>query len=184
MTTVRRRKRFRDEQVCTPPPARALAKWAVRATSGRMDRTDTETVTAPAGQDAPASPPADAPSCAATVWYDGECPVCRVEIAAMKRLDRGRAIDFVDITTLADTALPEGLTREDLLARFHLREGQGGPFHVGVDAFPAMWARLPFLRRAAFVFRLPLVRPLAEGFYRLFLAWQRRHRAARQKGRR
>ena len=31
-----------------------------------------------------------------TVWHDGACPLCRREIALMRRLDRAGAIDFVD----------------------------------------------------------------------------------------
>lgn len=30
-----------------------------------------------------------------TVWHDGACPLCRREIALMRRLDRAGAIDFV-----------------------------------------------------------------------------------------
>ncbi|MFN7323540.1 MAG: DCC1-like thiol-disulfide oxidoreductase family protein, partial [Sphingomonadales bacterium] len=32
-----------------------------------------------------------------TVWVDGGCPLCRREIALMRRLDRLGRIDFVDV---------------------------------------------------------------------------------------
>lgn len=32
-----------------------------------------------------------------TVWHDGQCPLCRREIAMMRRLDRRGRIDFVDV---------------------------------------------------------------------------------------
>jgi predicted DCC family thiol-disulfide oxidoreductase YuxK len=38
-----------------------------------------------------------------TVWFDGGCPLCRREIALMRRLDRRGRIDFVDV---ADDAAP------------------------------------------------------------------------------
>ncbi len=34
---------------------------------------------------------------ALTVWYDGSCPLCRREIALMRRLDWRRRIDFIDM---------------------------------------------------------------------------------------
>jgi hypothetical protein len=33
-----------------------------------------------------------------TVWHDGDCPLCRREIALMRRLDTRGAITFVDAT--------------------------------------------------------------------------------------
>ena len=33
-----------------------------------------------------------------TVWYDGACPLCTREIALMRRLDRARRIEFVDVS--------------------------------------------------------------------------------------
>ncbi|WP_337250287.1 DCC1-like thiol-disulfide oxidoreductase family protein [Sphingomonas japonica] len=33
------------------------------------------------------------------VWHDGACPLCRTEIAAMRRLDARGAIRFVDAAT-------------------------------------------------------------------------------------
>jgi predicted DCC family thiol-disulfide oxidoreductase YuxK len=34
-----------------------------------------------------------------TVWFDGGCPLCRREIAFMRRLDRRGRIDFVDVSS-------------------------------------------------------------------------------------
>ncbi len=35
------------------------------------------------------------------VWFDGACPLCRREIAWMRRLDRRDAIAFVDVSRAA-----------------------------------------------------------------------------------
>ena len=76
-----------------------------------------------------------------TVWHDGGCPLCRREIALMRRLDRRGAITFVDASDGA-SACP--LDRADLLARFHARED--GRMLSGAAAFAAMWRAIPALR--------------------------------------
>lgn len=101
---------------------------------------------------------------AVTVWYDGACPLCIREIALMRRLDRARAIDFVDVA-------PEGaacpIDRNLLLARFHAREGSG-PILDGADAFAAMWRAIPLLRPLGLVARNGVV---LAGLERLYLAF-------------
>ena len=34
-----------------------------------------------------------------TVWHDGSCPLCRREIALMRRLDHRGRIAFVDVSS-------------------------------------------------------------------------------------
>ena len=53
-----------------------------------------------------------------TVWYDAACPLCRREIAMMRRLDRRGRIAVVAI----DEGSSCPIDREALLARFHARE--------------------------------------------------------------
>ena len=113
-----------------------------------------------------------------SVWYDGACPVCRQEVALYRRIDRDDLISWVDIVALADNELPVGKSREDLLGKFHARAADG-PWQIGVDAFAAIWQRLPVLKWFAFVFRLPVIRQSAQLAYLGFLKWQRRHRDRR-----
>lgn len=102
---------------------------------------------------------------AVTVWYDGACPLCIREIALMRRLDRARVIDFVDVA-------PEGaacpIDRQLLLARFHAREGNG-PVLDGAAAFAAMWRAIPLLRLLGLVARNRLVLAGLERLYTAFL---------------
>ena len=116
-----------------------------------------------------------------SVWYDGDCPVCRQEVALYSRIDRQGRIDWIDIVALTDGQLPEGKSRADLLGKFHARQDKG-PWQIGVDAFAAIWARLPGLRWGAFLFRTPLIRQAAQLAYLGFLKWQRGHRARRGHG--
>lgn len=102
-----------------------------------------------------------------TVWFDGGCPLCRREIALMRRLDRRGAIAFIDADR-GDADCP--VDRADLLARFHARED--GRLLSGAAAFAAMWRAIPRLRFLGLAARNPLVLALLERLYRAFLRWR------------
>lgn len=99
-----------------------------------------------------------------TVWHDGDCPLCRREIALMRRLDRRGRIDFIDATA-GDAACP--IDRRDLLARFHARED--GRMLSGAAAFAAMWRAIPLLRPLGLAARNRHVLRLMETAYIGFL---------------
>ena len=100
-----------------------------------------------------------------TVWHDGSCPLCRREIALMRRLDRRGAIEFVDVTTAGAASCPRDPA--ELLARFHASED--GRLLSGAAAFAAMWRAIPLLRPLGLIARAPLVLALLEQAYRAFL---------------
>ena len=99
-----------------------------------------------------------------TVWFDSGCPLCRGEIALMRRLDRRHAIEWIDV---ADGASACPIDRAELLARFHAREG--GAMLSGAAAFAAMWRAIPLLRPLGLAARIPLVLAALEQAYRVFL---------------
>jgi len=100
-----------------------------------------------------------------TVWFDGGCPLCRREIALMRRLDRAGAIAFVDVAG-PDAACP--LDRAALLARFHAQE-KDGPLVSGAAAFAAMWRAIPVLRPFGLIARWGPALWALERLYRAFL---------------
>lgn len=99
------------------------------------------------------------------VWFDGDCPLCRREIALMRRLDRRGAIDFIDLGSASTEACP--VDRSTLLARFPASEG--GQILPGAAAFAAMWRVIPLLRPLGLAARSPLVLGGLEAAYRVFL---------------
>lgn len=103
-----------------------------------------------------------------TVWFDGSCPLCTREIALMRRLDRRRAINFVDVAD-AGTACP--LDRRLLLERLHARESDGA-IMTGAAAFAAMWRAIPLLRPLGVAARNPTVLRLLERLYLVFLRFR------------
>ena len=79
-----------------------------------------------------------------TVLYDGACPLCRREIGiyrGLRPLQPDSTVCFADVSD-ASLALPPDTTREQLLARFHVRS-QDGRLLSGAQAFLALWAALP-----------------------------------------
>ena len=100
-----------------------------------------------------------------TVWFDGGCPLCRREIALMRRLAPPGAIRFVDVDS-GDSACP--IDRAALLARFHALED--GRMVSGAAAFAAMWRAIPRLRPLGLAARNRLV---LAGLERLYVAFLR-----------
>ena len=114
-----------------------------------------------------------------TAFYDGGCPVCRLEVNHYQRIG-GDAVEWVDVCALDDAALArasDGKSRNDLLGAMHVRDGN--EWQIGVAAFPALWRKMPGWRHFAWVFKVPGIMPVAELSYKGFLAWQRWHRAKR-----
>ena len=99
-----------------------------------------------------------------TVWHDGTCPLCQREIALMRRLDRAGRIRFVDAAD-GDASCP--LDRAVLLSRFHAQEN--GVMLSGAAAFAAMWRAVPLLWPLGQIARQPLVLPVLDRAYLVFL---------------
>lgn len=99
-----------------------------------------------------------------TIWYDNACPLCRREVALMRRLDRKGRIEFVDAT---DPAASCPLDRAAMLARFHAMEH--GQLVSGAAAFAAMWRAIPLLWPLGTLARLPGALSILEWAYLKFL---------------
>ncbi|MEO0372423.1 MAG: DUF393 domain-containing protein [Pseudomonadota bacterium] len=100
-----------------------------------------------------------------TVYYDGACPLCQMEISHYKAQTGADSIDFVDATT---AELPDDLDRDTALARFHVRRSDGS-FASGAAGFAEVWKGLPKWRWAARLAALPGVLWIMERMYRAFL---------------
>jgi predicted DCC family thiol-disulfide oxidoreductase YuxK len=105
-----------------------------------------------------------------TVLYDGACPLCRWEISHYQGLNPIKPLCFDDVSDTT-TAVPPHTTREQLLARFHVR-CPDGTWLSGAQAFLALWANLPGWRVLAWAGRVPGALWVMERSYRLFLRWR------------
>ena len=112
-----------------------------------------------------------------TVLYDGSCPLCRREIGVyrgLRPLNADAPLCFADISNPESplpAELPSATTRQQLLARFHVRD-RDGRLLSGAQAFLALWAALPGWRWLAAVGRWPGAAWAMEAAYKVFLRWR------------
>ena len=59
-----------------------------------------------------------------TCFHDGECPICNIEIKAMKKLDKVGNINWVDISQDKVALAKAGLTYKQAMDRIKLKEEQ------------------------------------------------------------
>jgi predicted DCC family thiol-disulfide oxidoreductase YuxK len=104
--------------------------------------------------------------------YDGQCAICRFDVAHLRRRDTENHIHFIDISATNFDPAPYGRSRDELLARITARRADG-LIVEGPEVFRLAWSAIGFRKLAALT-RLPVVAPLAELAYRVFA----RHRVA------
>lgn len=106
------------------------------------------------------------------VYFDGDCPVCRREVAHYRTLEGAQAILWVDAARSEPSALGPDLTRKAALSRMHVRRGDGS-LVSGAAAFAALWSGLRPYARLGRVASWPPVLALFEIGYRGFLIVRR-----------
>jgi uncharacterized protein len=101
-----------------------------------------------------------------SVYYNGACPVCRVEMNHYSRRCGTAAVPvrFVDSSIKYDDLAEYGLRREHLQRRLYLKSANG-QMVSGVAALTSLWAQTPGYRWLSKVVSLPIVRPVTEMLY-------------------
>lgn len=99
------------------------------------------------------------------VFYDGACPLCRAEIGLYRK--SGAQAEFCDVSNRTGP-LPSGHSRDELLARFHVRRADGRMVS-GAAAFAELWKATPGWRWLGHIIALPPFVWIAQVVYRLFL---------------
>lgn len=77
-----------------------------------------------------------------TMYYDGACPVCSREVSLYRKLDRNGRIRWHDVSADAGDLGADRVSQADALTVLHARLPDGR-LVKGVDAFIAVWDRLP-----------------------------------------
>ncbi|MBS28878.1 MAG: DUF393 domain-containing protein [Alphaproteobacteria bacterium] len=102
------------------------------------------------------------------MFFDGACPLCAREIAFYRKHKGASYIAWVDVSRTKVADLPNGLSQQDTLARFHVQTADGNSVD-GATAFAHLWSALPRFRLAGKVARIPPLPWILEGLYNLFL---------------
>lgn len=117
-----------------------------------------------------------------TVCYNGACPVCRAEIAHYRR-QAGTDVRFLDVAADPAGAARLGLGDDARFRRMHAVDGAGRTT-AGIDAFTAVWSRLPRYRWLARLMAYPMARQTAGWLYERLAApllyWLHRRRQRRR----
>ena len=111
------------------------------------------------------------------VFFDGDCPLCKREIAFIQRKAKPDALGFVDISASDFKAEEFGKEKDELMRAIHART-EDGEWVTGVDVFRGIYSRLGFKRLSSFS-RFPVVSHLLGVSYRIF-AWFRYRAAVRR----
>lgn len=104
----------------------------------------------------------------ATVYHDGECPLCNKEVAMMQKIDVKKAIKWVDISKDKQALADAGISYQQAMERIHVAD-QSQNMKTGVAGFLTVWQHLPYYRRLVpIVKHTPLLLPLMERVYTFF----------------
>jgi predicted DCC family thiol-disulfide oxidoreductase YuxK len=109
------------------------------------------------------------------VFYDGDCPLCRREIAHYRRLYGSARLRWVDVARSPDCLARHGLAPERAMAELHVLDA-AGRWQRGVDAFLVIWSHLPRYHWLARLASTPGLRDLLDTAYHRFAAWRYRQR--------
>ena len=100
------------------------------------------------------------------LFFDGGCPLCKREIALLRRWDRLGKIRFTDIDAPAFSATTEGKTYQELMAEMHGRLPDR-TWVRGVEVFRRLYAAVGY-RRLAALSRLPILAGVLNWGYAVF----------------
>lgn len=112
---------------------------------------------------------------AVTIWWDSSCPLCTKEIEIMKKLDKDRNVQFIDVITSSTDNLASKsgcpIDKKELLARIHAQE-RDKEVVTGAAAFAALWRNIPPLRWLGLLAQNQRVLSFLEAAYVRFLVYR------------
>ncbi len=114
-----------------------------------------------------------------TVYYDGSCPLCHLEIGYYRARPGAEDFDWTDVSADRDGMVAPDLCHADAMARFHVRDGDG-KLLSGAAAFARLWLGIRGFGWLGRVAGWPGVRQSLEVAYRCSLVirpWLQRRAA-------
>ncbi len=122
-----------------------------------------------------------------TTYYNGACPVCRMEIEHYMKLARQAGLQdrfaWCDVSREPAALETYGLAGDSLTRRLHAVDTDGALLS-GVPAFAAIWTRLPRYRWLARLAGFGPLKPVLHAGYEflalLLYRWNKRRTASRE----
>ena len=106
-----------------------------------------------------------------TVFYDGKCGLCSREIGHYMKISPATTFIWRDIANEPHHLKKINVSQSDALRRLHVSD-QTGTIYVGIDAFIAIWRKLPRWRLLALICAIPGVRSILTLVYNKFADWK------------
>ena len=107
-----------------------------------------------------------------TCFHDGECPICNIEINAMKKLDKEGNVNWVDISRDKAAVANAGLTYKQAMDRMHVID-ENQQLQSGVLGFLQVWKQLHYYRRVVpIIENVPSLLPMMEFCYCIFARYR------------
>lgn len=100
------------------------------------------------------------------VFYDGDCPICRREIAFLKNRDRKQQIQFTDLQQCERLGSANFPTYRQLMGKIHARQPDG-TWITGVEVFRRIYDVIGWNQLVA-LSRWPVVRSILNWSYTVF----------------
>lgn len=101
-----------------------------------------------------------------TLFHDGHCPFCRVEVAWLEKHRHREHVKLVDIQDRDFHAEEHGTDFAAMMGQLHVLDSQG-KWYIGMDASRALYAVLGY-RRLVWLSCLPVLRGVMDAGYRFF----------------
>ena len=101
-----------------------------------------------------------------TLYHDGHCPFCRVEVAWLAKHRHRSRVRLVDIQSSEFKPEEVGRSFDTMMGQLHLQDREGRWF-IGMDASRALYAVLGY-RRLVRLSCLPGLRSMIDAGYRFF----------------
>ena len=114
-----------------------------------------------------------------SLYYDGACYLCNMEMDIYRKKDPEGILDLVDISQPHFDASALGLSEKEVNRHFHARD-LDGTWYKGVDAFIVIWKTLGIYRPLSYMASSSFSRPLFLAGYEVF-ARVRPHLPGRKK---
>lgn len=112
-----------------------------------------------------------------TVLYDGGCPLCAREIRHYQSLGGADSVAWVDITKTPGLEQRYGVSFDNAMARFHVRDEQGN-WQTGAHGFVTLWKQFKAFRWAAFLLQAFRLVGFADWVYGIFARRRLKSRCA------